>query len=266
MFSRLDKDDGWDKRPKKTIKPILKFNAKDVKMLIKKKPPGRTKADDVSAAVQGQRRRQPSDVKSISIAAESKIKNFCDTIQAGELERVRLTEYIEKLDPRCTGLELNAWSTSQLLTSNVVRTTAPSLSREVKITRGKKKIASSEVERSTLYWTMSIVLDTGGSKKNTNSKKKDTVTVPTPTVPNGLSERRLLAEYTIFRLWLIVRYVFTTVRTAAAENPSIMAPIIIVKSDGNSALGKTIREELSNSYRREVKDLKTVYRLSFVWN
>lgn len=253
MYKGLKADDGQTDRTMKTVRPAIKFTGKDVKTLLKKKP----RADNNA---RGKREQQSGG---LSVVAESKIKNFCTLVQVGELERVRLTEYVATLDPRCIGIELNAWSTSQLAAKNTIRTVSP-LSKEAKKQKGKKK---KDQEQSILYWIMTVVLNTEGGKKNGNTiKRKDTVILPTPPIPDDQSGRRLLAEYTLLRLWLIVRYVFTTVRTAVAEDPNTLVPIFVVKSDGNSAVGKAIREELHSSQRREVKHLKTVYRCSFVWN
>lgn len=247
MFKGLD--DGGSERPKKTIKPLIKFNYKS---LAKKKRSEKTGG----GAEKIQRRIRPGG--DIRAAAVDKIKQFCDLVQAGDLEKARLTEYVVGLKLRGADIELNARSTSQLETSKLIRT-----ERDTK-TCGKRKVIVSTEEPSALFWIFSIFLDTDRQKKAMFSKKKDTITLSIPSVPEEQVERRLMCEYLIFKLWLVVRYVFTSVLTEAVKNPCVLVPVFIVKLDKHSTMGRIVREQLFTSYRREVKDLKSIYRCSFV--
>lgn len=258
MFRGLG-DSGEGGHKKKTIKPLIKFGYKDAKTLAKKKRPA-TRNEGVTRV---QKQRRPEGY--ISTAAEVKIQRLCDLLQVGELDRARLTAYIIKLDPRCSNIELNSWSTSQLMTSNIVRTATP-LTQDTKAHRKKKKMQAEQAEECpTLFWIFSIALETERLKKGLGSKKKDVVTLFVPSVSDKLSEKQLMSEYLIFKLWLVVRYVYTTVLSAAAEDPRVLVPIFIIKLDIQSTMGRVIREQLWTSYSKEVKDLKSTYRCSFAW-
>lgn len=260
MFKGLD--DEKEKAKKKTIKPLVKFAFKDVKALKKKEVPKKVPAVRF-------RSRPISSPASLSISAESRVTEFCNFVQASELEKDRLIDYVTKLDPRgANSVELNAWSTSQLAVSNIVRT-EPIVSEQ----RGRKKTitipssssATAAEERSTLFWILTIMLDTERMKKFGALKKKDAVSLSIPDLPQELSQKRLMSEYVIFKLWLIVRYVFTTALSAVIDNPNVMVPIFIVKADGRSALGRIIKEQMRSSFRKEVQELQKPYRCTFIW-
>lgn len=239
---------------KTTNKPLIKFACKDAKL---------SKRKVIKNAAM-----ELFGPNAVSLGVVAKIKGFCDLIQASDLNRDRLTEYIARLDTRGTAIELSAWSTSQLMHTNIVRTVTSKPSPQVDKKRKRNRTVAEEY--STLFWILTIMVDSERMTNNGNKrigciKKKDALWIPVPNVPQVHSDMKLLSEYIIFKLWLIVRYVFSTVLSAATTEPRVLVPLFVVKFDGRSMLGRAVKEQMTNSFRNEVSDLKKPFRCSFVW-
>jgi len=198
----------------------------------------------------------------LTILVTGKVKDFCDLVEAGEIERSRLTECVNLLQLRCADVELNAWSTTQLCKSNIIR--LPTMMPE-KLGRGKKRANEMDGVESSFHYIFTIIIHTDVTKKTNAARKKDTIMLSVRTVPEELSMKKLMAEFIIFRLWLVVRYIFTIIRNSITETPKLLVPIFVVKLETRSTLGKMVKEQLRTSYRRDVQDLTRTFRCSFVW-
>jgi len=255
MFRGLQNDES--KPTKKAVKPLLKLGYKDANNL--KKAIFKAKKTSGESVTPKKNKSKPYP----TIAVQGKIEDFCNLIEVGDLEKHRLTEYVTQLQIKTAGIDLNAWSTSQLSKANLLR--FPN-SKPEKSGRGKKRNGDLENDCTIFYYILTIVINTDTSKTSKDAKRKSTVTLSVSSVPEDVSLKKLMAEFIIFRLWLVVRYVFTTTHRLFTDHPNMLVPIFLVKIDGRTTLGKMIKDQLSNSFRKEVRDLTRTFRCSFMWH
>lgn len=268
-------DNGY-RSTKKTIKPLslMKFGHKEATALTKRLNKA-NKSVAAAAATSGKdvdKTLATKPKRPLSSATQRKINEFCELVQAVDAERSRLTEYVTALNLCGSGVALNAWSLSQLAPSNIIRPVATTTSTATGVLKRrnnkKKQAAVAATAVSENFWIMTVrIADTANGVFTKRQPDTVTMTIPQTTVGDqeDHSSRSLLAEYMVYKLWMIVRYVFNSVVSSVGRGRRTLVPLFVAVIDSRSPCGRLIKSLLSTSRQREVVELKTVYKCSFVF-